>query len=231
MARDWPARDVEAMITLIDDPRHKVTGRGHLQAFRRAGQGDPRPAPAAPHRARPRRDQGRARQARRRDRRLSRHPALARAHPDHRQGRAQRREGGVRHAAPHRHPRPGRRDGGRGPDPPRGHGGHGLAPRLRQARAALHLPGAEARRQGPRRHADARRGFRHPPVRRQHPHAGAVLLLARPRLQGEGLAAAAGGAAGARQGADQHPAAGAGRARHHRHAAARGREDLGRSST
>src|SRR5258705_1938841 len=25
MARDWPARDVEAMITLIDDPRHKVS--------------------------------------------------------------------------------------------------------------------------------------------------------------------------------------------------------------
>ncbi len=28
MARDWPARDVEAMITLIDDPRHKVSGEG-----------------------------------------------------------------------------------------------------------------------------------------------------------------------------------------------------------
>src|SRR5712692_4318285 len=28
MARNWPARDVEAMITLIDDPRHKVTGEG-----------------------------------------------------------------------------------------------------------------------------------------------------------------------------------------------------------
>jgi DNA gyrase subunit A len=28
MARDWPARDVEAMITLIDDPRHKVTDAG-----------------------------------------------------------------------------------------------------------------------------------------------------------------------------------------------------------
>src|SRR5262249_51978095 len=24
MARDWPARDVEAMITLIDDPRHRI---------------------------------------------------------------------------------------------------------------------------------------------------------------------------------------------------------------
>jgi DNA gyrase subunit A len=28
MARDWPAREVEAMITLIDDPRHKVTDSG-----------------------------------------------------------------------------------------------------------------------------------------------------------------------------------------------------------
>ena len=137
----------------------------------------------------------------------------------------------VRHAAPHRHPRPGRRDGGRGPDPARGHGRHRLASRLRQARAALDLSGAAARRQGPRRHADARRGFRRPAVRRQHPYAGAVLLLARPGLQGEGLAAAAGGAAGARQGADQHPAARAGRAHHHRHAAAGGREHLGASST
>src|SRR5581483_7483338 len=28
MARDWPARDVEAMITLIDDPRHKMNADG-----------------------------------------------------------------------------------------------------------------------------------------------------------------------------------------------------------
>src|SRR5262249_19484598 len=28
MGRDWPARDVEAMITLIDDPRHRVTDGG-----------------------------------------------------------------------------------------------------------------------------------------------------------------------------------------------------------
>src|SRR5262249_56905584 len=28
MGRDWPARDVEAMITLIDDPRHRVTESG-----------------------------------------------------------------------------------------------------------------------------------------------------------------------------------------------------------
>jgi DNA gyrase subunit A len=28
MARDWPARDVEAMLTLIDDPRHKISASG-----------------------------------------------------------------------------------------------------------------------------------------------------------------------------------------------------------
>jgi DNA gyrase subunit A len=28
MARDWPARDVESMITLIDDPRHRVSEQG-----------------------------------------------------------------------------------------------------------------------------------------------------------------------------------------------------------
>ena len=58
----------------------------HRAALGRAGQSHPRPAPAAADRARPRRDQGGARQARRRDRRLSRHPALARAHPGHHQG-------------------------------------------------------------------------------------------------------------------------------------------------
>ncbi len=28
MAREWPAKDVEAMITLIDDPRHRITVKG-----------------------------------------------------------------------------------------------------------------------------------------------------------------------------------------------------------
>jgi DNA gyrase subunit A len=28
MARDWPARDVEAMLTLIDDPRHRISSDG-----------------------------------------------------------------------------------------------------------------------------------------------------------------------------------------------------------
>src|SRR5262249_56814552 len=28
MRRDWPAKDVASMVTLIDDPRHKVTPKG-----------------------------------------------------------------------------------------------------------------------------------------------------------------------------------------------------------
>jgi hypothetical protein len=46
-----------------------------------AGPRHPRSAPAAPDRSWPRRNRRRAEQARRRDRRLSRHPALARPHP------------------------------------------------------------------------------------------------------------------------------------------------------
>ncbi|MEZ5889047.1 MAG: DNA gyrase C-terminal beta-propeller domain-containing protein [Xanthobacteraceae bacterium] len=67
-----------------------------------------------------------------------------------------------------------------------------------------------------------------PPVRRFDPHAGLVLLLARPGLQGKGLAAAGGGAAGAQRGVDQPAAARAGRAHQHHHAAA-GTAHLGRT--
>ena len=105
-------------------------------------------------------------------------------------------QGGVLHPAPDLDRRGGRRLRGRRPDRPRGHGGHRHPRRLHQARAALGLPGAAPRRQGPLGHGDPRRGFRLPPVRRQHPHAGAVLLLARPGLQDEGLAPAGGRAAG-----------------------------------
>ncbi|WP_407160290.1 DNA gyrase subunit A [Bradyrhizobium sp. STM 3557] len=31
MSRDWPAKDVEAMITLIDDPRHKINADGTIR--------------------------------------------------------------------------------------------------------------------------------------------------------------------------------------------------------
>ena len=229
MAREWPATTAASLIELIDDPRHRVSSAGTARLSD---------------------EQARAIL----DLRLQRLTALGRDeikeeldklaaeiadYLDILRSRARIQaivktemiavKDGVRDAAPHRDRRSGRRDGGRGPDPARGHGRHRLPSRLRQARAAVDLPGAAPRRQGPRRHADPRGGFRRPPVRRQHPYAGAVLLLARPGLQGKGVAAAAGGAAGARQGDDQHPAAGAGRAHHHHHAAARGRSELGQS--
>ena len=104
-----------------------------------------------------------------------------------------------------------------------------IAQGLHQARAARHLSGAEARRQGPLRHVDARRGFRHAALRGLDAHAGAVLLLARHVLPHEGLAAAGGIAAVARQGARQPPAAAAGRG-HHLDPAAAGRfGDMGRA--
>ena len=52
------------------------------------------------------------------------------------------------------HPRQRRRHGGRGSHPARGHGRAGQPRRLHQARAALDLSRAEARRQRPRRHGD-----------------------------------------------------------------------------
>ena len=58
----------------------------HRAAVAGAGQGHSRTAPAAADRARPRGDFRRARQARGGNRRLSRHPALARARAGHRQG-------------------------------------------------------------------------------------------------------------------------------------------------
>ena len=99
--------------------------------------------------------------------------------------------------------------------------------RLYQARAAFDLPRAAARRQGTHRNGDPRRGFRRAPVRRLDASAGAVLLFRRPGLQGEGVAAAARRADGARQGARQSPAARAGRAHDDHHADSRGRGHLG----
>ncbi|MEH2570010.1 DNA gyrase/topoisomerase IV subunit A [Bradyrhizobium sp. AZCC 2289] len=222
MSRDWPARDVEAMITLIDDPRHRMAADGTARLSM---------------------EQAKAIL----DLRLQRLTALGREeiseeldklaieiadYLDILRSRARVQaiiktelaevKNEFATPAQNRHHRAGGRGRGRGPDPARGHGSHGLACRLRQARAALGLPGAAARRQGPLGHADPRRGFCQPPVRGLDPYAGAVLLLARPSLQGEGLAAAGGGAERARQGADQHPAAGAGRAHHYHHASARG---------
>ena len=115
-----------------------------------------------------------------------------------------------------------RRGRGRGPDPARGHGGDGVACRLRQARAAVGLSGAAPRRQGPFRHATRDEDF----VSRlfvASTHTPVLFFSSRGQVYKEKvwrLPVAAPN--GARQGADQHPAAGAGRAHHHHHAAAGG---------
>ena len=203
----------------------------HRPAVDGTGEGHPRPAPAAADRARPRGNLRRARQAGAGDQRLSGHPALPRPGPGDHQDRACGGQIRIRHPAQDRHHRAGRRGRRRGPDPARRHGGHGFACRLRQARAAVGLSCPAPRRQGPGGDADPRRGFRQPAVRGLDPYPGAVLLLARPGVQGKGVAAADRGAERARQGADQYPAAGAGRADHHHHAAARGRIRPGAIST
>ena len=229
MTRDWPAQDVAALLALIDDPRHKLAADGtyrlsdvqaraildlRLQRLTALGRDE----------IKDELDKLAAEIADYLD--ILRSRARIQAIVKDELAQAKKDFATPRRTADRR---AGRRGRGRGPDPARGHGRDRVAPRLRQARAALDLPGATPRRQGARRHADARRGFRHAPVRRQHAHAGAVLLLARPSLQAEGLAAAAGRPAGARQGADQHPAARAGRDDQHHHAAARGRGDLGQA--
>ena len=231
MAREWPAATAASLMDLIDDPRHRLSPEGTARLSE---------------------EQARAIL----DLRLQRLTALGRDeikeeldklateiadYLDILRSRARIQmivktemlavKEEFADPTPHRDHRSGRRDGGRGPDPARGHGRHRLACGLRQAGAALDLSCPAPRRQGPRRHADPRRGFRRPAVRRQHPHAGAVLFLARPSLQGKGVAPAARGATGARQGADQHPAARAGRAHHYDHAAPRGRGRPGPTST
>ena len=177
MSRDWPARDVEAMITLIDDPRHRMAPDGtarlsfeqakailELRLQRLTALGRDEISEELDKLAVEIADYLEILRSR------ARVQAIVKAELADGEER-------VRHPAQNRHHRAGRRGRGRGPDPARGHGGHGLARRLRQARAALDLSGAAPRRQGPRRHADPRRGFCLPAVRGLDPYAGAVLLL------------------------------------------------------
>ena len=70
--------------------------------LRRAGARDPGAASRASDRARPRRNRRGAEQARRRDRRLPRHPRLARAADGHHSRRTGRGEDRVRRQAPNR---------------------------------------------------------------------------------------------------------------------------------
>ncbi len=103
MSRDWPARDVEAMITLIDDPRHRLNADGtarlsmeqaraildlrlqRLTALGREEIGEELDKLAVEIAD------------------LSRDPALARPRPGDHQDRTERREEGIRDAAQDRH--------------------------------------------------------------------------------------------------------------------------------
>ena len=136
----------------------------------------------------------------------------------------------VRGAASHRDHRDGGRGRRRGPHPARGCRRHRQPQGLHQARAAVGLSRAAARRQGPLRHVDAGRGFRYADLHHVDAHAGAVLLVARHVLPHEGLAAAGGDAPVARQGSHQPAAAAAGRGHHLDSAAAGGSREMGRAA-
>ena len=169
MERAWPARDMAPLVALIADPRHVLAEDGtirlseaqarailELRLARLTALGRDEIAEALE-------------QARRRDRRISRHSRVARPRDGDHPRRTHRGEDRLRHAAPHDHSRQRRRYGGRGSHPARGHGRAGQPRRLYQARAAVDLSRAAARRQGPLRHADARGGFRRAAVRRHRP--------------------------------------------------------------
>ncbi len=109
MEREWPATTAVSLIELIDDPRHRVSSAGtarltaeqakailDLRLQRLTALGRDEIAVELDKLAS-------------RDRGLSRDLTLACAHPGHHQGRAADGEDAVRHAAPHRHHRPGRR--------------------------------------------------------------------------------------------------------------------------
>ena len=228
MARDWPAADVAALIELIDDPRHKVVGRRHLPALRRAGARDPRPAPAAPH--------GAWAATRSRTSSTSSPPkspttstSCARARASRPSSRTSLREVKKDFATPRRTVIIDQEGEMEDEDLIQR---EDMVVTVSHAGYVKRVPLSTYRAQ--RRGGKGRAGMQ---TRDEdfvtrlfvaNTHTPVLFFSSRgPRLQGEGLAAAAGRAAGARQGADQHPAAGAGRGHHHHHAAARGREDLG----
>ena len=88
MARDWPAQGRRRARRADRRPAPQGFRQRHLSAVRGSGPRHSRSPPAAAYRARPRRGRRRIEEARRADRRLSRHPALARPHRVDHQGRA-----------------------------------------------------------------------------------------------------------------------------------------------
>ena len=92
----------------------------------------------------------------------------------------------VRRRPSHRDPARSRRVPRPRPDRRGRHGDHGHQHRLHQAHRDHQLPEPAPRRQGPHRHAHARRGFRQPPVRGLDARLHHDLLGPRPRLLAEG---------------------------------------------
>ena len=102
MARDWPAKDMAPLIALIDDPRHRI---GEDDTYRLSEEQARAILDLRLQRltALGRDEIGRrVEEARHGDRRLSRHPALARAHlrPSSRTSWPSVKDE-LRHAAPH----------------------------------------------------------------------------------------------------------------------------------
>ena len=227
MRRDWPAKDVAAMVTLIDDPRHSVSPDGTTRLS--------------------------AEQAKAiLDLRLQRLTALGRDeikaeldkladeiadYLDILRSRARiqaivkKELAAVRSefATPRRTVILDQEGEMEDEDLiQRGHGRY-LSHAGYVKRVPLSAYRAQARRQRPRRDEDPRRGFRHPSVRCST-HTPVLFFSSRGQVYKEKVwRLPLRGATGTRQGIDQHPAAGAGREHHHHHAAARGRGHLGQA--
>ena len=178
---------VIALIRALEDAARSEGRPDHeLRPLGDPGAGDPRLAAPAPHRPRARQDPQRAGRADGADREAEEHPRQpAAAAADHRR-RAEGDQSEVRGSAPHAADRRGRRTEHRGSDHRRRRRGDGHRYRLHQAHADHDVSHAEPRRQGPHRHADARRGRGQPPVRGVDALLHDDLLGSRPRLLAEG---------------------------------------------
>ena len=162
MARDWPAKDIAPLIELIADPRHTLAADGTYRLSDEQAQAilELRLQRLT---ALGRDEIGDELQEARRGDHATISTSCARASRILDIIKGELAEVKAEFATPRRTEilEIERRARRRGPDPARGHGRHRHPRRLHQARAALDLSGAAARRQGPLRHVDARRGFRH----------------------------------------------------------------------
>src|SRR5215472_12707751 len=186
-------------------PRRGVrAAEQRLQAVGRAGAGDPRDAPGAPHRPGAGQDRRRVQGADRHHSRPDGHPREARAHHRDHLRRIEGHQGPVRRQEEERDRRAGRGPADGGPDRRRGRRGDVLARGLHQVAAAHGLPPAAARR--PRQAGSDHQGrrFHRAAVHREHARHAAVLLLARAGVLAQGVQRSPGDAHVARQ-ADREP--------------------------